>query len=107
MVAILGFAMHYLTDSPVWLSAANEAVLPFYALHQTVMLVIGFVVVRWAIPDALKFVIISAASFITIVGFITLLIRRSNVLRVVFGMKTGKRTITAEQQTTHPSVATC
>jgi hypothetical protein len=88
----------------VWLSAANEAVLPFYALHQTVMLVIGFFVVRWTIPDVLKFVIISASSFITIVALITLLIRRSNVLRVVFGMRTGKRTNTAEQQTTHPSV---
>jgi hypothetical protein len=105
MLAILGFAMHYLTDSPAWLSDANEAVLPFYALHQTVILAIGFVVVRWAIPDALKFVIISASSFITIIAFITLLIWRSNVLRVLFGMKTGKRTVTAEQQTTHPSVA--
>jgi hypothetical protein len=70
-----------------FLTYANEAVLPFYIMHQTVLLVIGYYVTRWHIPDLLKFVTISGSSFTLIVGVYEFLIRRVNVLRVLFGMK--------------------
>jgi hypothetical protein len=35
----------------LFLRYANEAVLPFYILHQTVIVSVGFFVVRRAIPD--------------------------------------------------------
>lgn len=48
---------------------------------------IGYFVVRWPIPDLLKFVIITSSSFITIMGIYEILIRRINVMRFLFGMK--------------------
>ena len=66
---------------------ANEAVLPFYILHQTVLLRIGYFVVQWDIPDLLKFLIISSSSFATIVVLYEYLVRRVNILRFLFGMK--------------------
>jgi hypothetical protein len=86
-LAILGFSMKYLNfNSPV-LSYANESVLPFYILHQPVLLSIGYFVVQWAIADALKFVIIDSISFVIIMALYELVVRRFNLLRFLFGMK--------------------
>jgi peptidoglycan/LPS O-acetylase OafA/YrhL len=70
-----------------FLSYANEAVLPFYILHQTVLLCVGYYVTRWEIPDAAKFVIIALSSFAIIMAIYEFVIRRANVMRALFGMK--------------------
>lgn len=86
--AILGFAMQYLTRDAAFLKYANEAVLPFYILHQTVLLVIGYFIVQWAIPDLSKWAIIFVSSFIVIMAIYEYVVRRINLLRFLFGMKT-------------------
>ena len=86
-LAILGFGLQHLTFNTPFLRYANEAVLPFYIMHQTVIICVGYFVVRWAIPDLLKFAIIAASSFAIITVLYELLIRRINVLRFLFGMK--------------------
>jgi glucans biosynthesis protein C len=91
MLAILGYAMQYLMRSTPFLEYANEAVLPFYVMHQSALLVIGFFVVRWPIPDLFKWAFIFVASFASIMGLYELLIRRNNVLRFLFGMKPMNR----------------
>jgi peptidoglycan/LPS O-acetylase OafA/YrhL len=87
VLAILGFGMSHLSFTTPTLKYANEAVLPFYILHQPVLLGVGYFVVQWAIPDALKFVVIAACSFTIIMGSYELLVRRINILRFLFGMK--------------------
>ena len=42
LLAMLGFAMKHLTYSNRFLAYSNEAVLPFYILHQNVLLWVGF-----------------------------------------------------------------
>jgi peptidoglycan/LPS O-acetylase OafA/YrhL len=86
--AILGFAMQSLTRDAPFLKYANEAVLPFYILHQTVLLLIGYVVVQWALPDLAKWAIIFVSSFIAILAIYEYLVRRVNILRFLFGMRT-------------------
>ena len=73
------------------LDYANEAVLPFYILHQTVMLAVGYVVLQWAIPDVLEWAIIVVISFVIIMALYEYLIRRWNVMRFLFGMKPLRR----------------
>jgi len=85
--AILGFAMQYLTQSAPFLKYANEAVLPFYILHQTVLLIIGYFIVQWAVPDLAKWAIIFTSSFIVIMATYEI-VRRVNILRFLFGMRT-------------------
>jgi glucan biosynthesis protein C len=91
VLAILGFGMKHLNFSTPVLGHANEAVLPFYILHQPVLLCVGYFAVQWAIPDLLKWVIIFPTSFVVIVALYELLVRRFNVMRVLFGMKPLKR----------------
>jgi hypothetical protein len=91
VLAILGFGMKHLNANTPILSHANEAVLPFYILHQPVLLGVGYLVVQWAIPDAAKFVVIDAISFAIIVALYEFLVRRVNVVRFLFGMKLPAR----------------
>jgi len=85
--AFLGFAMQHLTRNTPFLKYAGETVLPFYILHQTVLLVIGYFVVQWALPDLAKWAIIFTSSFVIIMVLYEFVVRRFNFMRVLFGMK--------------------
>ena len=87
LLAILGFGMKNLNFNTPFLKYANEAVLPFYILHQTVIIILGYFVVQWAIPDVLKFIFILTTSFLIIIVLYEYLVRRNNILRFLFGMK--------------------
>ncbi len=62
ILAMLGFAIRHLTFSNRFLACANEAVLPFYILHQNVLLWVGFFVVQWAVPDLAKYLMLAEKS---------------------------------------------
>jgi len=94
VLAILGFGMKHLSSNTSFVKYANEAVLPFYILHQTVVFSLGYFVVQWAIPDLLKFVLILSGSFLTSMGVYEFLVRRNNLLRFLFGMKPKHRSST-------------
>ena len=97
VLAFLGLGMHYLNRTTPLLRYANEAVLPFYVMHQTVILCVGYFVVSLALPDLVKFVVIAIVSFATIMGLYEFVIRRVNVLRFLFGMKSTRRAAPAPQ----------
>jgi peptidoglycan/LPS O-acetylase OafA/YrhL len=80
LFAILGFSMRSLAFDRPFLRYANEAVLPFFILHQSVLLGIGYFVMTWEIPDALKWAIVFTSSFIVIITL--------DLFRFIFGMKT-------------------
>ena len=87
LLAVFGLGMKCLSFNNPFLKYANEAVLPFYILHQTVIVILGFFVVGWVIPDLLKYVIIFTSSFIVIMGLYEFGVRRFNLMRFLFGMK--------------------
>jgi len=90
MVAILGLGSRYLNFNNRFLGYSNEAVLPFYILHQTVILIVGFFVVQWGMGIAPKYLIVATTSFVAIMAIYELLVRRINVLRFLFGMRLKK-----------------
>jgi len=87
VLAFFGLGMQYLTVRTARLDYANEAVLPFYILHQTVIQAVGYFVLQWAIPDALEWMAVVAISFAIIMLLYEFLVRRFNVMRFLFGMK--------------------
>jgi glucan biosynthesis protein C len=87
VLAFLGLGHRWLGFTNSFVRYSNEAVLPFYALHQTIILSVGYLVVRWAIPDPVKFVLIALSSFVIIVTIYEFLVRRNNVMRFLFGMR--------------------
>jgi len=87
LVAILGFGARHLKTSNRFLKYANEAVLPFYILHQTIILAIGFHVIRLDAPLWVEYLVIATSSFAATMALYELLIRRINALRFLFGLK--------------------
>jgi glucan biosynthesis protein C len=90
IMAFLGFGSRFLTFHNKILQYAREAVLPFYILHQTIIVVIGFYIVSWEMSVMVKYFTLSALSFIMIIAIYDLLIKRVRILRFLFGMQ-GKR----------------
>ncbi len=95
LIAICGFASRHLRFSNGFLKYANEAVLPFYILHQTVILTVGYYVLRLDTRLWIEYLIIATISFIVIMALYELLIRRINVLRFLFGLKMLPRPLLA------------
>lgn len=87
VLTILGFGMKHLRFNKPILAYANEAVLPFYILHHPVLLSVGYFVVRWDVSIGIKFIVIDVLSFAAILVLYELIVRRSNTMRVLFGMK--------------------
>jgi peptidoglycan/LPS O-acetylase OafA/YrhL len=103
VLAFVGLARQYLTRRMPFLLYANEAVLPVYVLHQTVILAVGYFVVQWAIPSLLKWALIFVLSLAIIMGLYEFLIRRFDVLRVLFGLKWRPKTPAAQPKPAVPA----
>lgn len=91
VLALLGLGAQYLTARTPKLDYANEAVLPFYIFHQTVLLAVGYFVLQWGLPDMLEWAVIAAISFAIIVALYEFAVRRFNIMRFLFGMKPVKK----------------
>lgn len=91
VVFILGIAAKYLNSHNKLLDYGNEAVLPFYLLHQTIILGVGFFIVQRDMGILPKFLIIMAISFPLTLLIYELLVRRFNPMRFLFGMKPKKK----------------
>jgi hypothetical protein len=87
LVAFLGFGNRYLNFSNGFLKYSREAVLPFYILHQTVIVTVGFYIAKWDMSVGTKYVFLTSVSFVTIMAIYHLVVKRARVLRFLFGMK--------------------
>ena len=87
VIFMLSIGARYLNSSHKLLSYSNEAVLPFYLFHQTVILIVAFYVIRWNLGILFKLLIIIAISFLLILALYELLVRRFNAIRFFFGMR--------------------
>jgi glucans biosynthesis protein C len=88
VLALFGYAAGYLNKPGRILSYANEAVYPFYILHQTITITIGFYLIDSEIGFAPKFAIMVAGTFFFSWLVYELFIRRWNWVRPLFGLKT-------------------
>jgi len=84
---ILGYARRYLNFSNAVLTYCGQVVYPFFILHQTVIIVIGYYVIEWPVSGAVAYLLIVASTFLCCGVLYEGLIRRVNVLRLMFGMK--------------------
>ncbi len=87
LLAFFGYGMRYLTVNHPVLAYANEAVLPFYILHQPVILFVGCFVIPLALPIAVKYLIITPLAFGITLGLYEVGVRRVNPVRFIFGLK--------------------
>ncbi|NKE04768.1 acyltransferase family protein [Mesobacillus selenatarsenatis] len=87
---ILYLGDQYLNVSNQALKYTSEASMPFYVLHQPVIIILGFFIYNLDWPVPVKLIILISAAFLVIMGLYELIIRRVNILRVLFGLKTNR-----------------
>ncbi|MCP4257708.1 MAG: acyltransferase [Planctomycetes bacterium] len=91
VIFMLSLGAKYLNFNHKTLAYGNEAVLPFYLFHQTIILIVGFFVIRWNIGILPKFLIVTVISFSLILVLYNLLVKPFNIVRFFFGMRPLKQ----------------
>ncbi|HEY1406334.1 MAG TPA: acyltransferase family protein [Spirochaetota bacterium] len=87
LAGIIGLGMRYFTFSNRFLSYANEAVLPFYMLHQSVIVLYGYLIRNITMHPVIKYFFLAAISFVTVMVIYHFIVKRVKVTRFLFGMK--------------------
>jgi hypothetical protein len=87
LIALIGYGQHYLNRSNPILPHTNEGLYPFYILHQTVIIWIGFYICKLDWSIAAKFWSISLLTLAACIAFYFLVIRPFNLTRLFFGLK--------------------
>ncbi len=90
----LSLGAKYLNFNNKVLSYGNEAVLPFYIFHQTIILCIGWFVIPLNLGMLPKYLIIAVTSFALIIVLYESLVKRLSILRLGFGMRSLKESAT-------------
>jgi len=93
VVFVLYIGARYLNTNHKFLTYGNEAVLPFYLFHQTIILWVGWYVIRWDMGILIKLLTIAVVSFPLIMILYELFVRRFNIVRFFFGMRPKKKTL--------------
>ncbi len=87
IVALFGFFYPLRSRSSAFLRYTSELVLPYYMLHQTVIVILGYFILQLDAAPLVKYALILAASFPVIMGLYEVVIRHVNPLRFLFGLK--------------------
>ena len=91
ILALFGYASSYLNHHSRFLTYCNEAVYPFYILHQTIMIVIGFYLMDLNWGFWTKAMLMVAGTFGGSFVLYEFIIRRLVFIRQLFGLKIVKR----------------
>jgi hypothetical protein len=86
VAAILGFGRKHLSFNHNCLNVANELVLPFYVLHQAVIVAVAFYIVQLDFIVIAKYLLIVLTCFPIIAAFLYP-VSEINLLRFLFGMR--------------------
>jgi peptidoglycan/LPS O-acetylase OafA/YrhL len=87
LLAIVGWAQTRLTRGGPLLRYATEAIYPFYILHQTVIVILGYHVVRWRGGLWGNYLLICGGSFVATMVIHHLAVRPFALTRLLFGLK--------------------
>lgn len=88
LLSAFSLGMRFLNVGNAVIHYANEAVLPFYIVHQPMLVIIAFSMLQWNLAPTAAYLLISTAALLTTLALYELLIRRIEVVRWLFGMKT-------------------
>ena len=88
---VLSLGAKYLNVKSKLVTYGNEAVLPFYIFHQTIILCVGWFVIRWNMGILSKYLIIAVVSFALIMVLYEVLVRPFNLMRFLFGMRPNRK----------------
>ncbi|MFN7117049.1 MAG: acyltransferase family protein [Saprospiraceae bacterium] len=87
LLAILGFGYRYLNFNTPFLQYTNQAVYPFYILHQTITITLVYYMLDWQVGVLPKFAVAVIGTFGISFLLYEFIIRRIRLLYPFFGLK--------------------
>jgi surface polysaccharide O-acyltransferase-like enzyme len=87
ILTIVGYAKKYLTKSTPILQYLNKAVFPFFIIHQTIIVGLGYWIVQLKVSILPKYLLLSLCSSLLIYTLYEYVIRRTKLTRFLYGMK--------------------
>lgn len=99
--ALIGYGKEYLNKKHRILNYINEAVYPFYILHQTIIVILAFYFVQTTDTISTKYTATIFTTFFLSMLIYHLFIRPYNITRFLFGMAPIRKNI-VEDIETHP-----
>jgi glucan biosynthesis protein C len=87
ILSIIGFAKKYLNKPSNFLQYLNQAVFPFFIIHQTIIVALGYWIVQLKVSILTKYLLLSICSSIIIYTLYEYVIRRTKLTRFLYGMK--------------------
>jgi len=87
ILTAIGFGRCYLNFSNKYLVYLTSAVYPFYILHQTIIVSVGYYIVQWNSSIFIKLIALLIACFVLIFSLFHFLIRPFILTRILFGLK--------------------
>ena len=95
LMVFLGYGRRYLSFGDRLLAWARDASYPIYILHQTVIIVIAYFVIRQPWAPWTKYWVVLGGTLLVCVVMYEYLVRRVAFLRVAFGMKPASKEVGA------------
>jgi hypothetical protein len=87
ILTIIGFAKKHLNNSSSILQYLNQAVFPFFIIHQTIIVAIGYWIVQLNASILTKYLLLSVCASIFIYALYEFVLRRTKLTRFLYGMK--------------------
>ena len=90
LLAAFGWAYRYLNRPMRWLPYATEAVYPWYILHQTITVVLGYNLARLSLGPVVEPVLVLGGTIFGCLVLHEFVIRRTRLLRPLFGLSANR-----------------
>jgi peptidoglycan/LPS O-acetylase OafA/YrhL len=88
-ITMFNVGIRFLDFRNEWLQYGQEVIMPFFLLHQPVIIAVAFFVVQWDVGITPKLLAVLVGSFLITVAIYELLLKRIGVIRNFFGLNTS------------------
>ena len=90
LMAVFGWGYRYLNRPRKWLPYATEAVYPWYILHQTITVVLGYQLARLSLGPVIEPLLVLTGTIVGCWALHEFVIRRTRLLRPLFGLSASR-----------------
>lgn len=87
VTTLLGYGQIWFNKKSTLLKKCNDAIYPFYILHQTIIIILGYYIIQLNVSILSKIVLLILTSFPLIIIIYKLFIYPFKISRMLFGMK--------------------
>ena len=91
ILVFFGYAATFLNKDSFIIRYRNQAVYPFYILHQTITILIGFYLMHSSLDNSWKFLIMLLGTYLGCWLIYELIIKRISIIGPLFGLKTNRK----------------